>query len=90
MEALIAYLGGFTAGIGTVMELLKKMTKLPEVWYKPLAILASVAGAAVAVTIHGWSWEHFIVGSVFLSCAQMGWDFLAVKPILKKVLGGSK
>ncbi len=85
MEQLIAYLGGFTAGIGTIMELVKKLTKLPEVWYKPIAIVASVAGGAVAIAIQGWTWPGFIIASVFLSCAQMGWDFLAIKPILKKI-----
>ena len=86
MEQLLVYLGGFTVGIGTVMELIKKLTSLPEMWYKPIAIVVSVAGAAVAVASYGWSWPAFIVGAVFLSCAQMGWDFLAIKPLVKKLL----
>ena len=87
MEDLLIVLTGYAAGVGTIMELVKKLTKLPEAWYKPLAVLASVLCAAVAVAGYGWSWAYFIVAAVALTCGQMGWDFLAVKPILKKVLG---
>ncbi len=86
MDALLIYLAGFSAGVGTIMELVKKFTSLPETWYKAVAIVASVACAAVAVAGYGWNWGYFVVASVFLICAQFGWDFLAIKPILKKLM----
>jgi len=85
MDLLITYLGGFTAGIGTIMELIKKMTSLPEIWYKPIAVVASVLGGLVASVLYGFGWDVFIVSSVFLTCAQFGWDFLAIKPLLKAI-----
>ncbi len=86
MDNFLMYLGGFTAGIGTVMEVIKKAFKPSEIWFKPIAIILSIAGSAVATYLHGWSLDYFLYGSVFLSCAQFGWDFLAVKPIAKKII----
>jgi small basic protein len=86
MEQLITYISGFVVGIGTIMELVKKMTDLPEIWYKPIAVVASVLGGLVASLFYGFGWDVFIVSSVFLTCAQFGWDFLAIKPLLKKIV----
>ena len=86
MDEMLIVFGSM--GIGTLFEFVKKLTKLPEKWYKVVAVLLSWVVAVVGtLQLGAWDWKTFIVGGLYISFLQLGWDFMAAKPIVKRILG---
>ena len=86
MDEMIIVFGSM--GIGTLFELVKKLTKLPEKWYKVVAVLISWIYAIWGTfQLGAWDWKTYIIGGLIISFGQLGWDFMIAKPIVKKILG---
>ncbi len=86
---MIAYLLGFPAGIGVIMEFMKKVVLTKdshEKWYTPLAVVLSLGAGLFATFNLGFSWSILLVSFVIILFEQLGWDWLIFKPLFKKLM----